>query len=145
MTRILVNTNLNGITTGRIELWISYCQYLGDNIIKAIFGVGLGADYAPNVNRAVHNAYIEAIYHLGVIGFVWLAVVLRSSYAKYGKSLKKNILNYSVLVCVLTMYLFLNELFYYDAPFHFLLAFVVMNTNYNLTSKEIVLKEDSPK
>lgn len=143
LTRILVNTNLNGITTGRIDLWISYCQYLGDNIIKAIFGVGLGADYAPNVNRAVHNAYIEAIYHLGVIGFVWLAVVLRSSYAKYGKSLKKNILNYSVLVCVLTMYLFLNELFYYDAPFHFLLAFVVMNTNYNLTSKEIVLKEDS--
>lgn len=145
LTRILVNTNLNGITTGRIELWIAYCQYLGDNIVKAIFGVGLGADYAPNVNRAVHNAYIEAIYHLGIFGFLWLTIVLRSSYAKYRNSLKKNILNYSVLVCVLTMYLFLNELFYYDAPFHFLLSFVVMNTTYNLTSKEVVLKEDSAK
>ncbi|MEQ2413917.1 O-antigen ligase family protein [Blautia acetigignens] len=128
LTRISVNTNLNGITTGRIELWVAYLQYFGEHIVKAILGSGLGADYAPNVNRAVHNAYIEAVYHLGIVGLVWLIYALRNSYSKYKYAFKRNILNYSVLICVLIMYLFLNELFYYDAPFHFLLAFMAMNT-----------------
>lgn len=141
LTRISVNTNLNGMTTGRIELWVAYFQYFGEHIVKVIFGSGLGADYAPNVNRAVHNAYIEAVYHLGIVGLLWLIYALRNSYTKYKYIFKRNILNYSVLICVLIMYLFLNELFYYDAPFHFLLAFMAMNTMNDREDRGVKLSE----
>lgn len=124
ITRMTVNTNLNGLTTGRIELWEAYLNYFDKHIIKSIFGFGLGAGYAPNVNRAVHNSYIESVYHLGVLGFLWLVYILRKC-SRINRN--RDILNYSVLICIMIMYLFLNELFYYDAPFHFLLAFIVMN------------------
>lgn len=124
ITRMTVNTNLNGLTTGRIELWEAYLNYFDEHIIKTIFGFGLGAGYAPNVNRAVHNSYIESVYHLGVLGFLWLVYILKKC-SRINRN--RDILNYSVLICIMIMYLFLNELFYYDAPFHFLLAFIVMN------------------
>ncbi len=119
-------TDINKLTTGRFNLWITYLNYLVGNIRTALFGDGIAEPLIDG--RASHNTYIDIFYHLGAVGGGLLMACLAtiSSQSRHFK-IKRNIMNYSVMICIAVMYFFLGELFYFDPPFQIFLAFVVLN------------------
>ncbi len=119
-------TDINRLTTGRFNIWMMYAEYLIGNIRAAIFGDGIAA---PLINeRASHNTYIDVFYHLGIVGGGLLMACLTAiSGQSRHVNIKRNAMNYSIMFCIVIMYFFLSELFYFDPPFHIFIAFVVLN------------------
>lgn len=119
-------TDINALTTGRLDIWIMYIEYFINHIRSAIFGVSISADLVEG--SAAHNTYIDVFYHLGVLGGTLLvsilAVISRQSRHIH---LRRNFLNYSIMICIGIMYFFLSELFYFDTPFQIFIAFSVLN------------------
>ncbi len=122
--------DVNALTTGRTDIWIMYLKYILKNLNTAVFGDGISAGFYNQM--AAHNTYIDILRHLGVVGglllFISLKMILSDSIAV---KKDRNLLNYSILICVLAMYFFLSELFYIDAQFHLFIAFTVMNLTIN--------------
>ena len=137
------DVDINTLTTGRFDLWMSYTRFLIKNIKAGLFGVGIGTSLLNGA--AAHNTYFDILYYLGVVGGALLfAVLVTVSSQCIQKGLKRSVLNYSVIICIVIMYFFLSELFYYDPPFHLLLAFMVLNLplkNQDLTKNIIAQKE----
>lgn len=116
-------SDVNSLTTGRTNIWISYFEFFLDNPISMLFGGGFGIPLWKS--HGTHNTYIDLIYYLGLIGTVFLASVFYAL-SKIRKSpLKHNLLNYSVWICIALMYFFLGELFYFDWAFHVTIAIFV--------------------
>ena len=128
------NLDLNEATTGRFDLWITYSKYIFKNIGTALFGRGIGADLL--VEHASHNTYIDIIYFLGAVGGVLLltslGIILKQSVQT---RVKRNSMNYSVMICIGIMYFFLGELFYFDPPFQIFIAFMVLNLPLGVAKK----------
>lgn len=65
---------MNMITTTRFHQWVEYSHYLGKHPLALFFGRGLGAPilsvYSP------HNAYLAAIYELGLVGTTLFCLAL---------------------------------------------------------------------
>ncbi len=124
------SVDINSLTTGRLEHWLMYVKYLLNNMRPLLFGEGINASFLNE--RAAHNTYCDMLYFLGSIGTILLIllliVILRQSKRK---TFKKTPMNYCVLACVLIMYFFLSELFYYDPSFHIFLTFVVLGLPFN--------------
>lgn len=130
-TEIEVNT----LTTGRFNLWVSYAKYIIFNLKTLVFGDGITANLLNG--RAAHNTYLDIFFHLGIVGEILLFASLKSILVQDSqKKMKRNVMNYSVLICVVVMYFFLSELFYFDPPFHLFFMFTV----FNLSFKKVSLK-----
>lgn len=63
------------LTTGRLDLWIKYLDYIFNNVKCLFLGEGFNA---LSLGKAVHNTYIDFIYRFGLLGtglwigyFVW--------------------------------------------------------------------------
>lgn len=127
--------DINEVTTGRFDLWITYVKYLIKNIRVALLGEGISSEILGS--HAAHNTYIDIFYYLGVVGGALLFASLKSiSEQSRHIIVKHNIMNYSVLICIAIMYFFLSELFYFDPPFHIFLGFMVLNLPLNKTDTE---------
>jgi hypothetical protein len=124
LSRIDNAAEVNSLTTGRSNIWISYCEFFLDHSVSTLFGGGFGAQYWQE--HAAHNTYIDMIYFLGVTGTVLLALVLFALIKIRKGPSKSNLLNYSVWICIALMYFFLSELFYFDWAFHILIAICVL-------------------
>ncbi len=121
--------DIDSLTTGRLSLWIMYSEHLLENIEIGFFGSGIGSAV---LGRPSHNTYIDIIYYLGAFGGVLLfAILIAISEQSRKVAIKRNIMNYSVIMCIVIMYFFLSELFYFDPPFHIYLAITVLNTPMN--------------
>ena len=114
------------LTTGRSALWMKYVRHLLSSPLTLLFGSGFGASLLDA--SAAHNTYLDLLYYLGVLGSVLLVMVFKVFANVKKSSPKKNLLNYSVWICILIMYFFLSELFYFDWAFHVLLAILVYKT-----------------
>ena len=118
--------DVNALTTGRFDLWVAYIKFLINNFRIGIFGNSIAAGLVNS--RASHNTYIDLFYYLGAIGTsLLIAILLVISKQSRTVVIKRNIVNYSVLICIVIMYFFLSELFYFDPPFHIYLAITVLN------------------
>ena len=118
--------DLNSLTTGRTNLWHIYLQYYAEHPISTLFGFGLGADLQIT-NKGAHNIYIDMIYHIGVIGEIWLFVILDAiSQERRDLSVKRTVVNYSVNTVIALMYAFLPGLFDFQLPVFLLLGFLVL-------------------
>lgn len=126
--------DINKLTTGRFNLWSTYWKYLWNNPRSFLCGEGIGASLLNG--KGPHNVYVEILYHLGAIGGILLLCILRQISRLISRWNKKNIMNYSILLCIIIMYFFLSELFYFDAPFHLCIAFVVLNMNLDVTEQD---------
>lgn len=125
--------DINKLTTGRFDLWISYIEYLIMNPRYLLFGKGIGA--ALLNNKAAHNTYCDLGYHLGIVGTCILISILKQSYQAVRGNMKRNVMNYCILICIITMYFFLSELFYFDAPFHMIIGAAAFNMNMDESQK----------
>lgn len=118
--------DINSLTTGRLDIWMLYIKHLTQNFRTAIFGCGIATDIISS--HGTHNTYLEVIYFLGVVGGTLLIATLKSILSQSASvRIERNIMNYSVMLCIVILYFFLGELFYYDPPFQIFLAFVVLN------------------
>ena len=73
--------NLESITTGRTEIWISYLNEILDNIKILFFGNGMNT-ISETIGMGTHNTYIETLFSLGFFGTIILLVTLRISTGK---------------------------------------------------------------
>ena len=122
-------TDADSLTTGRSYLWERYMNFLGDNPFTLWFGGGFGANLLSA--RESHNTYIDMLYYLGILGTVLLATVFGVLSKFKRKSIKLNLLNYSVWLCIAVMYFFLSQLFYFDWAFHIVIAILVSKMDMN--------------
>lgn len=120
------DVDLNELTTGRFDLWIMYAEHLITDLKAGLFGEGIGAGYLNGF--AAHNTYFDVLYYLGATGgilLIWILAVISAQSRKTG--IKRGPLNYSIMMCIVIMYFFLSELFYFDPPFQIFIAFMVLN------------------
>ena len=115
----------SSLTTGRTDIWLGYLDYIYHHPDVAFFGVGIGADLL--YNHAMHNVYIEILYHLGIVGGFLLIVAIVNSGLHYKKAIRSHYINHSVILSILITYCFLSQLHDYEFPIHFMLAFMVLN------------------
>lgn len=118
--RLLLAKDGGSLTTGRTEIWKDYFNYLLANIGALLIGTGVGAGFLHG--QAAHNTVIETIYHLGLIGGIVVFFIVASIFKRTNCKENKNIMNYSLLLCLLPMYLFVSQLFSYDIVFQLFLA-----------------------
>lgn len=119
------DVSVNKLTTGRFDLWMDYIEFFKENPGWFLFGRGLNEK--PYRNTDVHNAYIETLYRVGLIGTCLFLGVLKQSLYTTRRPGRKNFLNYCLLIGILIEYMFLNMFVYYDLPFHIVLVFSVYN------------------
>ena len=70
VARFTVADSANDLTTGRLELWIEYLDYIINDVKCLLFGEGFNA---LSLRKAAHNTYIEFVYHFGLVGIgLWI-------------------------------------------------------------------------
>lgn len=126
--------DLSSLTTGRSNIWAIYFDYMLEKPYRIIFGSGIGAKWVEG--HAAHNTFVEALYHIGIIGCIMLLSAYRYILRDIKTYSKKNIFNFSVLICLFLMYFFLSELFYFDSPFQLMLAFVVLKMDLSFKKED---------
>lgn len=130
----LDQSDTSSLTTGRSDLWQGYIDHLMNSLLTLVFGAGFGA---PIIGpKAAHNTYIDLAYYLGIIGTVLLLIVLHAISKSTCRKTRLSVFNLSIWICVMIMYFFLSELFYFDIAFHILLAVMATKTNFDPVQKE---------
>ena len=119
--------DLNSLTTGRFNVWVYNMEYFMEHPWQFLFGKGINATLINN--KAHHNVYLEIIWYVGLIGFIMIFAMLKQVLQTVPRRRERNLMNYSVLFCAVAMYFFLSALFYFDPPYHLMIAFTVMNLN----------------
>lgn len=117
--------DINALTTGRFNIWIYNIEFFLEHPWRFLFGKGINS---PLINgKAHHNVYLEMLWHLGLIGTIMIFEMLSQILYIIPQRQDRNMMNYCVLFCAMAMYFFLSTLFYFDAPYHLMIAFTVMN------------------
>lgn len=133
------NVDVNALTTGRYDLWKIYGEYLLKNTKALVFGEGITAELLTG--RATHNVYLEMLYHIGIIGTLLLLISLKEILAQSVRvKIKRNIMNYSVMICIFITYFFLSQLFCFDPPFQIFIGFVILNMQLNKNAEKPEIK-----
>ncbi len=127
MERLTASEDINALTTGRVGIWERYMTYFKESALRTFLGNGFGADLLGG--RAAHNTYVDLIYFMGVLGTLILGITLSVIWKSKPEKARKNLLNFSALLVIVIMYFFLSQLFYFDLPFHILLAMMVLKMN----------------
>lgn len=117
--------DLNSLTTGRFNIWMNNIEYFAEHPGALLWGQGINAKLLNG--RAHHNVYLEILWHFGVVGGYMLFRLLRQILNSTSHRKKRNPLNGSILCCIVVMYFFLSMLFYFDPPYHIMIAFIVLN------------------
>ena len=132
--------DINSLTTGRFDLWITYSKYMLNHYFALFIGEGINAGLIGS--HGSHNTYIQVFYYLGIVGGTLLILIFMAILSQsIMKKNKKTLLNYCVVFCMCVMYSFLGELFYFDPPFHIMLAFLTLNLSLELETKTKVIRD----
>lgn len=113
-------SSLDAFTTGRTEIWREYFRFLKKRPLWLLFGTGSSIFLLDGTGA--HNTYVDLLYQFGIIGTAMYLSTMVCCIGNRKKRIKKSVINYSVWITVLVMYVFLSELLYIDLPFHVSLA-----------------------
>lgn len=69
------SNDLSGVTTGRLDIWISYIKEIIKSEKVLFFGAGIG----ETLKKGTHNTYLEALYGVGIAGTFLYLFVLKMS------------------------------------------------------------------
>lgn len=127
ISRFTASDDISSLTTGRTDIWLNYLKYLANNLLNLAFGVGFGGSLVGALGA--HNTYIDLIYYLGITGSIILVALFVSVLRINKPKNKRNLLNFSAVITIAIMYFFISELFYFDWPFHIILAVMAIGTN----------------
>ena len=125
--------DFNLLTTGRGDKWIEFITYMLNRPWMLVFGGSL-LNIILN-GGAPHNTYIDMLFQLGIVGTIWLILILFTEYRRVRNGrFHMTIINYSVIGVVAVMYFFLSELQYIDFSFHIALGIIVLTLNFDKES-----------
>lgn len=123
----LDNFSLDSLTTGRTPIWRDYISYFENYSLNLIFGSGIST--SPLHGKAAHNTYFDIFYYLGIIpGAIFVYLIARYFLQKHIK-VKRSIMNFSGIIIILSMYMFLSSLFDIDLGTNLIVAIVLFNTS----------------
>lgn len=110
LSRLTSATNLDDLTTGRSELFMTYFNAIVADPVSLLFGKGLAAG---NMGRDPHNLFIEIAYYIGVVGLVLMVVyfgTLVRSVVKSKEMVRKQnfVSKYAVLLVVAVLHITLH-------------------------------------
>lgn len=125
---LVANQTLAGATSGRSDIWLMYMQYFNENAVKTVFGAGLGA--ASYEGTASHNAYIECVYFMGLLGSILYVVILSRFVPKKESARKRNLVNYLPLLLLLVRGVAINMLFNDSFYFYFMIIAITIDTDF---------------
>ena len=147
LSRFRQDEDISDLTTGRTDIWVAYFKYLFENPRQLFVGGGinpklLGGFFIGEKQYLMgpHNTYIDMVYYFGCIGMIFLILTLKSLFKYKKKKIPRNFLNYSVLLSIVIMSMFLSKLFTFDTPFQIILAIIVMNIDFRDSKVEKKLK-----
>lgn len=121
--------SLDSLTTGRTAIWRDYFAYFEEDSLKLIFGSGISTD--PLHGKAAHNTYFDVLYYLGLVpGAIFIYLIARYFILKKVE-IKRSVMNFSGIIIVLTMYMFLSSLFDIDLGTNLLVAIILFDTRLN--------------
>lgn len=113
----IVNSSRGGITTGRVDIWLSYFDLLKDNITLLFIGNGLYDSYPL---RIPHNIILDYLSIIGIIGsFLFILSMFMAVWKAWGVSL---VGNYIPALTLAVMYLFISMFYSVDFIFETYLA-----------------------
>lgn len=105
------------ITTGRVDIWKNYVEYLLAHPVKLIIGNGIGTSA---LNYLAHNTYLDFLYYYGIVGTI--VFIMGVKYAIGYKEKKKTITNLAPLICFSILSFCLSNIQMYD--FVYIIIFV---------------------
>lgn len=126
---------LDKITTGRFSLWGIYLNRVFSSVLTAFFGFG-NNDFGVITKygyQAVHNAYIEAMYAFGLIGFLLIVGVFVYFYIITRSKRKKLLINYISLIMVMFILFGLNSVISYR-PY---LLIIILSYSLSFDKKDV--------
>ncbi len=100
--------NADDLTTGRLDLWVQYIQYIFSDIKIIFFGDGFNSLSIP---KAAHNTYIEMFFRYGFFGCVlWGFAIAMSvkSIRRRDDGEKAQVVTIIPLLVFIVVYLFLS-------------------------------------
>lgn len=143
--RIKGTTSMATLTTGRTSIWMDYLNNFKEHL--GMFIMGHGINNVSLNGLMAHNTYIDMLFQMGIIGTIFLLILLYVIFCTKQEKIKHNFSNYSVIISALVMYFFLSELQYYDVVFHLIMSYFMLNVcleNYSI-KKDIIKDEDKIK
>ena len=140
---------LNSLSTGRMDIWTAYAKEIFEGPFDFLFGHGILSKYAyvpeQMQDRAQHNLYIFLLYKFGLVGIVFLFVIMWQ-FIKDSNKTKPMFINYIPLIYFLIGAMVDNSFMY--PQFYIVVAFALFNTK-NKTDKVLdanagkVLKDEN--
>ena len=96
---------LNKITTGRVDIWLTYLKHWASSVWYILFGVGITASPLLPVAHC-HNDFIYSLYSYGIVGVaIVVALIISYLHSVKNKKLRFKLVNILpvVLICMLAM------------------------------------------
>jgi hypothetical protein len=117
-------TDSTSFTTGRVELWKIYIDYLLANPDKLFFGIGASENQIINICKTIasHNTVIQTIYQLGLAGttifLLWWKSVYDTLMTK-PVSYLSGFINMVIMFLAIFLPWFALEMLYFREYFYF--------------------------
>lgn len=131
------------ISTGRVEIWGGYFEYLKNTPFAFIFGSGVGFDYLSV--GGPHNTYIEGVFFVGVLGMVCYLGIIVSILKNRKYNCRKKIINFMLLVVFFIMNGVLGCFTINEMPFYLMLIWVSLNICLSAQNRDYVNRETTLK
>lgn len=110
LSRLTSSTNLDELTTGRSELFMTYYNAIVSDPVSILFGKGLAAG---NLGRDPHNLFLEITYYIGLTGLVLMVTyfgILIHGIVKSRETVRKQnfVSKYAVVLVVVVLHVTLH-------------------------------------
>lgn len=110
LSRLTSATNLDELTTGRSELFMTYFNAITTDPVSILVGKGLAA---ANLGRDPHNLFLEITYYTGLTGLIlmvtYLGILIRGVVKSRETVRKQNYISkYAVVLVVVALHVTLH-------------------------------------
>jgi len=125
LSTILERLSGDDISTGRFEIWERYLEYIWNSPMTLLFGDGLGSPYY--LSHGPHNAYIELVFFLGIIGGTILVLTIANiiGCTKYVE--RRTFIDRALVLLFFVMIATLGIVTVNDLMFYCMLLWISMN------------------
>ena len=113
------------ISTGRFDIWKQYLDYIWNSPTTLLFGDGLGSPYY--LSQGPHNAYIELIFFLGIIGGAIMVSTIVCIIGTRKTVTRRGFIEYALLLLFFVMIATLGIVTVNDLMFYCMLLWISMN------------------
>ncbi|MBQ9796014.1 MAG: O-antigen ligase family protein [Clostridia bacterium] len=133
---------LNSLSTGRMDIWSAYVKEIFENPFDCLFGHGMLSKYAyvpeQGRDRAQHNLYIFLLYKFGIIGILFLFLIMWQFVKDSGKT-RPMFINLIPLIYFLVGAMVDNSFMY--PQYYIIVAFVLFNTTNKVVEQKATQME----